>query len=70
VLHPGELFERGAALAQGDIKDVAAQIRSEDGEQLRPRDLAVAHDLYGGGGGDAEARIVTEEVTYADGEQE
>ena len=69
VLHPGQLLQSRAALAQGDEEDVAAQVGSKNGEEFGPRHLAVAHDLDGGGGGDAEAGIVAEEVTYADGQQ-
>ena len=69
MLHPGQLFQGRAALTQGNEEDIAAQVGSEDGEELGSRHLAVAHDLDGGRSGDAEAGIVTEEVTYGDREQ-
>src|SRR6202789_959113 len=69
MLHPGERRQGRAALTQGDKENIAPQVRSENGEELGTRDLAVAHDLDGGRGGNAEAGIVTEEVTYGDREQ-
>ena len=69
MLYPRQLFQGFAALAQGDEEDIAAQVGSENGEELGSSHLAVAHDLNGGRGGDAESGIVTEKVTNADGQQ-
>ncbi len=69
MFHPGQLFQCRAALAKRDEEDIAAQVGSENGEQLGSGHLAVAHDLDGGRGGDAEAGIVTEKVTYGDRQQ-
>ena len=70
VFHPGQLFQCRAPLAKRDVEDIAAQVRSEHGEQLGSRHLAVAHDLDGGRGNNTEAGIVTEKVTYQDGQKE
>src|ERR1700722_16641003 len=69
MLHPGQLLQRRAALGQRDEEDVAAQVRSENGEKLGSCDLAVAHDLDGRRGGNAEAGIVAEKVTYTNRQQ-
>ena len=68
VFHPRQLLQSCTALAQGDEEDVAAQVGSEDGEELGPRHLGVAHELDGGGGGNAETGILSKEVTDEDGQ--
>ena len=70
VFHPRQLLERRATLRQRDEEDVAAQVRTKYREQFGPGHLAVAHDLDRRGAGDAKARIVTEEVTYTERQQE
>ena len=65
---PGDLLEGDAALRQGHEKQIASDVRSEDGEEIGAAQLAVAEGLDGSGGIDAEARIVIEEA--AGGEEE
>ncbi len=70
MLHPRQLFQGRPARTQGDEEDIAAQVGSENGEELGARYLAVAHDLDGRRGGNAEAGIVTEKVAYTDRQQQ
>ena len=64
MLHPRQLLQFRAAFVQRDKKYVAPDIAAEDGEQFRPRHLAVAEDLDSRGAFDAEAGIVLEEVVH------
>ena len=66
----GSRVSGGVLSAASYVEDIAAQVGSEHGEQLGARHLAVAHDLNGGRGGNAEAGIVTEKVTYQDRQKE
>ncbi len=66
VLDPGNLFQFGTAGGQRDEEDVAADVGSEDGEQVFAGELAVADGLDGGGGVDAEAGVAIEEVADGD----
>ena len=69
MLNPGQLFQCRATRTQGDEEDIAAQIGAKDGEQFGSRHLAVAHDLDGRSGANAEAGIVAEEIAHADHQQ-
>jgi hypothetical protein len=56
------LLKLDAALGKRHQEEVASNVGTEDGEQLRARELTVADDLDGVGGLDEEARIVAEEA--------
>src|SRR5271166_6978165 len=64
VLDPRDVFQFGTALGERDEEDVAADVRTEDGEQIFAGELTVAHGLNGGGGVDAKARVAIEEIAY------
>ena len=55
-----------AALREGHEEEVAADVGAEDGEEVGAAELAVAEGLDGGGGFDAEARVVIEEAARGD----
>jgi hypothetical protein len=65
VLHPGQTLEVGAALGQRHAKQVALQVRSEDAQHLRPRQVLVALNLDVGGGGHQKSLIVHQVGTDA-----
>jgi len=68
VFDPGNVLQLGAAHGERDKEDVAADVRSEDGEQVFAGELAIADGLDGGSGVDAEARVVIEKIAHFDRE--
>ena len=69
-LHPGNLFELGAALRERYEEEVATDVRAEDREEVGAIELAIAKGLDGDGGLDAEAGIVIEKTVYGDDQRE
>ena len=47
VLHPGQLLQLRPTLRQRHGQDIAVNVLAKDAEQLRPRQVIVALDLYG-----------------------
>ena len=71
VRDPGEAFEVGAALGQGDAEDVAFEVGAEDAEYLGAGDVLVAGNGDIGRGGEQEALVVQKKAADAgDGEHE